>query len=211
MPTLFATPLSANARKPLAVADHLGLQIEVREVNVYAGEGRTPEFLSVNPSGKVPVLTEGDFVLTESNAILEYLCECAEDSALWSSDVRERAAISSWLFWEAAHWQPALTGILAPHVSHALLPDVVPAPPAPPEWDAPELAPLLDRIEDVLADRAFLAADRLTLADFSVAGMVTYFRSASFPFDARPRFRDWILSIEALPAWQRSAASLWSE
>src|SRR5208283_1663572 len=52
--TLYATPLSANGRKALAVCRHLGLKPETRLVNVYKGEGRTPEYLAVNPLGKVP-------------------------------------------------------------------------------------------------------------------------------------------------------------
>ncbi len=208
--TLFATPLSANARKPLAVAYHLGVAFELREVDVYQGEGRAPEFLRVNPAGKVPVLIDGDLVLTESNAIIEYLAERYGGGRLHSSLPARRAIISSWMFWEAAHWQPVLTRILSAHVGHALRPDLVATPADPPPWDNPELAPLLDRIGGALRQHAFLAGDELTLADFSVAGLVTYFRRCDFPFDAHPLLHAWYRRIEDLPSWRRSATELWS-
>ena len=53
MLTLYTTPLSANGRKVQAAGRHLGLDLEIRLVNVYAGEGRTPEYLRVNPTGKI--------------------------------------------------------------------------------------------------------------------------------------------------------------
>ena len=107
--TLYATPLSANGRKVLAVSQHVGLTPEIRLVDVYRGEGRTAEYLAINPSGKIPALVEGDFTLTESNAILQYLCEAHGDCRLWSREAKARGAIARWLFWESAHWQPVLT------------------------------------------------------------------------------------------------------
>lgn len=75
MYTLYTTPLSANGRKVVALSRHLGLDPEIVEVNVYAGMGRTPEFLGRNPWGKVPTLVDGDLTLWESNAILQYITE----------------------------------------------------------------------------------------------------------------------------------------
>lgn len=207
---LYATPLSANGRKALAVAHHLGLAPEIHLVDVYRGEGRSAAFLAVNPSGRIPVLVDGDFTLTESNAILQYLCEAHGEDRLWSRDARTRAAISRWLFWEAAHWQPVLTGVLAPFVGHALLPDVVPAPAAAPTWQSESLAPLLATLETQLVAQPFLAGAELTIADFSVAGMMTYFRAARFPFPEWRNLGDWYSRIEALPAWRATEAELWS-
>ncbi len=207
---LYTTPLSANGRKVLAVAHHLGLAPEIHIVDVYRGEGRTPEFLAINPSGKIPVLVDGEFTLRESNAILQYLCEAHGDCRLWSRDPQRRAAIARWMFWEAAHWQPALIGVLEAFVGHALLPDVVPAPIAAPAWGSEPLASLLADAENELDTRAFLAGDELTIADFSVAGMVTYFRAAGFPFAEWRNLGDWYARIEATPAWRASSAELWS-
>jgi glutathione S-transferase len=209
MLTLYTTPLSANGRKPLALCGALGLAPEVRLVNVYRGEGRTPEYLAVHPSGKVPVLVDGALTLAESNAILVYLAEAHGGGRLWSSEPAQRAAILRWLFWEAAHWQPALIGVLAPLVGHRLLPDQVPAPAAGPDWGDERLAPLLAELERTLAAQPYLAGHALTIADLSVAGMATYFRAAGFPFASHPALARWHERIEALDAWRATEVEPW--
>lgn len=207
---LYTTTLSANGRKPLALARSLGLEPEIRHVNVYRGEGRTPEVLATSPLGKIPVLVDGSLALCESNAILIYLAERHGGSRLWSEEPRARAEILRWLFWEASAWQPALTALLAPCVGHRLLPDVVPAPAAPPDWRAPTITPLLDLLERELAGREFLRGSALTIADLSVAGMTTYFRHAGFPSRDWPALSRWIGRVESLDAWRASADPVWS-
>jgi glutathione S-transferase len=207
--TLYSTPLSANGRKVLAVSHYLGLKPEIRHVNVYRGEGRTPEYLAVNQGGKIPTLVDGNFTLFESNAIIQYISEVHGDFRLFSRDPKERASIASWLFWESAHWQPVLIQVLSPFVGHMLLPEAVPAPSHPPKWDNEQLKPLLARLELQVRSHVFLAGDRLTIADFAVGGMMTYFRSAEFPFAEFPDLTAWYSRVEALQAWQETAAEPW--
>lgn len=210
MLTLYATGLSANGRKVMALARHLGVPHEHREVDVYRGEGRAPAFLAINPAGKVPALVDGDFVLTESNAILGYLDEVFGAGRLSGDDPRERATVRRWLFWEAAHWQPALIQALAPAVGHLLLPDLVPAPEAPPEWSGLELRPHLDLLDVHLTGRRYLASERLTLADFAVAGMMTYAARTRFPAATFPSIARWYADIAALDAWRATACGPWA-
>lgn len=209
MVTLYTTPLSANGRKVLAVSSHLGLAPEIRLVNVYRGEGRSPEFLAINPAGKIPTLVDGAFTLYESNAILQYLSEAFGDYQLWSREPKARAVIAQWLFWESAHWQPVLTALLSSFVGHKLLPDVLPPPRAGVDWDNELLAPLLNALEMNLATRPFLTGETITIADFSVAGMMTYFRTAQFPFRKTPFLTGWYSRIEALDAWRTTETQLW--
>ncbi|MGH7291045.1 MAG: glutathione S-transferase family protein [Myxococcota bacterium] len=207
---LHTTRLSANGRKPLAVSHHLGLAPEIRGVNVYAGEGRSPAYLALNPLGKIPTLVDGDFTLSESNAIVVYVSEAHGGLRLFSREPRARADILRWLFWESSHWQPSLSLVLAPIVGHRLLPKVVPAPASAPDWAHAQLAPQLAFLEAQLAGRAFLTGSELTLADFAVGGMTTYFRAADFPWSAWPNIRAWCGRLDALEAWQASADPLWS-
>ena len=207
--TLYTTPLSANGRKPLALCQKLGLEPEIRLVNVYQGEGRRPEFLAINPLGKIPALVDGGLTLCESNAILVYISEQHGNFGLWSREPRARAEILRWLFWESSAWQPALSVLLAPCVGHRLLPKVVPAPPTAPDWQSAETAPLLASLDAQLAGRMFLTGPELTIADLAVAGMTTYFRHAEFPSLAHPNLSAWLARIDALEAWKASADPLW--
>lgn len=208
--TLYTTPLSANGRKVLAVARELSLAPEIRTVDVYRGGGRDPDYLALNPTGKIPTLVEGAFVLTESNAIAQYLAEAHGDFRLSSRDPRQRARIASWLFWEAAHWQPALVPVLSAHVGHRLLPEALSAPVGAPDWRDETLLPLLARLERTLSDAPFLAGDAPTLADFCVGGMTTYFGATGFPSDAYPALSEWMDRLATLRGWRASADPLWS-
>lgn len=206
--TLYATPLSANGRKAMAVCRHLGLEPETQIVNVYKGEGRTPEFLAKNPLGKIPVLVDGDLVLSESNAILQYVSEAYGDGRLWAREPRRRADVSRWLFWESSQWQPALAGILASFVARELgLPAARSEVSV--DWKEPAFQSLATFLDAHLDGRPFLLGDELTLSDFSVGAMMMYVRHAEFPVEAFPHIASWYERVERLDAWRATSAPPW--
>lgn len=207
---LYATARSANGRKVLAVARELGLAAEVHVVDVYRGEGRSPEYLRINPSGKIPALVEGDFVLTESNAILTYLSDAHGDARLQSRDPKARARIAQWLHFESAHWQPVLSTLLAAVVGHRLFPDRVPAPASAVAWDDERVRPLLAALEASLSAQPFVAGAALSLADFALGGMTTYFRAGAFPFARFPSVAAWYGRLQGLDSWRATADPLWA-
>jgi len=208
--TLYTTPLSANGRKALAVSRHLGLAPEIRLVDVYRGEGRTPEYLSINPWGKIPTLVDGDLTLWESNAIVAYLAEAYGDYRLWSRHPKQRADIARWLFWESSHWQPTLIPFFAAAVGRALFPERALPQAAAVHWEDPALQTLLQFLERHLSERRFLVGDQLTLADFCVGAMLMYGRVAGFPFERFTALAAWYARIEALAAWKATAVGPWA-
>jgi glutathione S-transferase len=208
MLTLYATPISANGRKVLALVQQLGLSVLIKTVNVYEGEGKALAYRALNPSGKVPTLVDDDFVLTESNAILVYLSEAYGDFSLSSRSHTRRADILRWLFWESSHFQPVLTRFLAPRVRQILFPDSKARPPET-EWEHPELTPVLDQLESALSGRDFICGNEICIADFSIAGMTTYFHSTMFPSDGYPAISAWCARMDRLPAWASTAAQPW--
>jgi glutathione S-transferase len=207
---IYATPLSANGRKVLAVSRHLGLNPEIHDVNVYRGEGQSVQYLAVNPSGKIPALIDGEFMLAESNAILLYLAEAHGGNRLWSNEAKLRARIAQWLFWESAHWQPTLIAFLSAVVGHRLLPERIPRPQHAPDWSGALVHPILTTLETALGSAAFLTGPAPTIADFSVAGMMTYFKVADFPFPNFPMISSWYARIEAFESWRETKSSVWA-
>jgi len=208
---IYATPLSANGRKVLAVSRHLGLNPEIHDVNVYRGEGRSPQYLAINPSGKIPTLIDGEFVLSESNAILLYLAEAHGANRLWSSEPKQRSRIAQWLFWESAHWQPTFIAFLSEFAGHRLRPESIPRPQHPPDWSSVLVQPILKTLETGLSADAFLAGPAATIADFAVAGMTTYFRAAAFPYQRFPKIAEWYARIESFESWRSTQSPLWSQ
>jgi len=72
---LYAVVGSGNCRKVQATANKLGIDLDVEYLDFFAGELTTPEYLKLNPNGRVPALTDGDFTLWEFNAIMQYLAD----------------------------------------------------------------------------------------------------------------------------------------
>lgn len=207
---LYTHPHSANGRKVLAISYHLKLEPEIILVNIYQGDGQKGGYLKINPLGKIPTLADGNFILWESNAILQYIAEKFGGFELYPKDIQKKADISRWLFWESAHWQPAVSAVLAPAVGHHLLPNLIPAPTESPNWKHQEFNRWVTYLNTHSTQHSFLVGEQLTIADLSVAGMMTYFRFAKFPFDDFPALRNWYENIESLDAWKQSESELWA-
>ncbi len=73
--TLYIDWASQPSRAVMSFCDLNNIPYEIKEVRIFKGEHKTPEFLQINPNGQVPAMTEDSFKLSESHAILRYLCE----------------------------------------------------------------------------------------------------------------------------------------
>ncbi len=200
---LYYFPPSPNSRRAQVVAVYLELSIELVLINLPQGDQRTADFLALNPTGRIPVLQDGDFVLWESNAIMQYLASQVS-TPLWPDDAQQRADIMRWQSWQLAHWakgcQPLNYERLVKKVLQLGEPD--------PQVEQQALKTFHKEAKVLnthLADREYLVNNTLTLADFSVAGDLTYAVPAQFPLGEYPHIRAWYDRIEALPAWQQTA------
>src|SRR5262250_200222 len=90
----------------------LEADFESIRVNLPAGEHCRPEFLQLNPAGKIPVLVDGDVVLTESVAIVLYLAEKYPDRGLLPTNLEERAQVHRWLLFAATELEQPLWRIV---------------------------------------------------------------------------------------------------
>ena len=143
----------------------LDVDFEFVNVDPSRGELRRPEFLAVNPAGKLPVLVDGDFVLTESVAIVLYLAEKYPEKGLLPAGLRARAEVNRWLLFCATELEQPLWRI----TRHTRL--------YPPEkrlaaeipiarQDFLDMAAVLERH---MEGRQFLVGDKATVADFVAA------------------------------------------
>lgn len=208
--TLYTHHHSANGRKVLAITNYLNLKPKIIPINVYAGDGQKPDYLKINPFGKIPTLVDGKFILWESNAIMLYIAEKYGDYQLSSQDIQTRAEIIQWFCWEQSHWQTSISAVLAPVVGHALVPALIPEPKESPNWKHSEFHKWVTFLNTHLDKKQFLVNNQFSIADISVAAMMTYFRFAKFPFNEFSALRDWYEHIESLDAWKITESSLWA-
>jgi glutathione S-transferase len=100
---------SGNGYKCRLTMKALGIPYELKALNIVAGETRTPEFLAINPNGKVPVLVVPDRgPIAESHAIINYL---AEGTKLLPADKYERALVWQWLGFEQYQLEPGVATV----------------------------------------------------------------------------------------------------
>jgi glutathione S-transferase len=199
---LYGFPPSPNTRKVQAVAAHLAMPLEFEFIDLLKGKSHTPEFLKLNPNGRTPVLTDGDFTLWESNAIMQYIAGKRPNS-LWPEDVRTRADICRWQLWQIAQWHEGCGAFLWENlVKKALgLGDGNLEALKKAEETFHRDAAVLDAH---LGKQPYLVDGALTLADFSVASYLHYAAAAKLPWDRYANIRAWYARIEALPAWQQT-------
>lgn len=197
---LYVHPASPFARKTVMAASLLGIAAETVFVDLFAGQGQAPEFLKLNPQGKVPTLEDGGFTLWESNAIVQYLGSVAGDSPLYPNDAKVRADIARWMFWESTTWAPAGMVYVYENVLKAMLNRGEPDPEELRKGEEKfhRAAKLLD---DHLAGRDWLVGDGLSLADISVAASLMYAVPGKYPLETYPNITRWFAQIETLPAW----------
>src|ERR1700746_79864 len=101
---LYAFPPSPRAVKGLAVANHLGLDYEIRFVDLRKGDQKAPQYAALNPNMRMPTLKEGDYVLWESSAIAQYLAAKKPDSGPLPQDERRRLHVLRWQCRGAREW-----------------------------------------------------------------------------------------------------------
>lgn len=197
---LYYHPASPFARKVLIAASLLGIGLETEVVDLFAGAGQSPEFLRLNPQGKVPTLVDGDFSLWESNAIVQYLAGQAADSPLFPADAQSRADILRWQFWEASSWAPACIVYVYENVLKPILGrgEADPEEIKKGEEKFHRFAKVLD---SHLSARPWLVGEAMTIADLSVVPALMYAESAQYPMAGYPHIAAWFDKIRQLPAW----------
>jgi glutathione S-transferase len=108
---LYTFPLSPNGKRARIVAAELGIPLDLRNLDFLTGENRMPDYLALNPTGKAPTLTDGDFALWESSAIMCYLAQ-SKANPLWPDDAQARADTLRWMFFCACHVDPYFTTLV---------------------------------------------------------------------------------------------------
>ncbi len=198
---LYWHPFSIFPRRVRIALREKGIAYEEVQIDLPGGAHRGEEFRRLNPFGQVPVLQDGDLVIAESIAILEYLEERYPRPALLPSKAADRAIVRQYMLCSGDYLAPAWKAWVAPRFS----PDVRPDDPSVEQGRAAIAAHL-----DVLATRvqtaAWLVSD-YSLADICYAPLVTVLDLVGLGDDvrARPAVHAWIERLAARPAVRETA------
>jgi glutathione S-transferase len=204
---LYVFPPSPRAFKAMAVANYLGIDHELHVMNLVKQEQKSEHYAKLNPNMRIPTLKDGDFVLWEANAIIQYLAGRKPESGLLPTEERARLDVTRWQFWDLAHWDPACVVFILEHVAKPALLGVK-------EPDTAAIAKGTDTfhraatvLDGHLRGKKFVAGDKLTVADFSLGAPLNYAEAARLPIAPYAEIRRWYATLKALPAWRDTLAS----
>lgn len=189
---LYFHPLSGHAHRARLFLSLLGQSFELIEVDLAKGEHKKPEFLELNSFGQVPVLVDGETVISDSNAILVYVARKLGKTDWFPEDAVGGARVQRWL--------SVAAGQLAFGPAAARLITVFGA-----KFNAEEVIgrahALYKVLEGELTVRKWLAADHITVADVAIYSYTARAPEGNVDLSAYPNLRDWLQRIEALPGF----------
>ncbi|MCU5783162.1 glutathione S-transferase domain-containing protein [Alcanivorax balearicus MACL04] len=191
---LYGTP-PTRALRAIWLLNELGLEYQMLPVDILKGETREPDFLALNPAGKVPVLVDGDLVITESSAIQLYLADKYSQAGFVPETVEDRAKMYRWIFFLATEieqplWRIARHTFLYPEEKQ--LPQDV-------DLARQECLEMLAVLEQHMKTHEFMVAGRLSVADFNAAYTLDWANEEEMLGDM-PRLTEYLKAMYSRPA-----------
>ena len=203
---IYGSTISPYVRKTVVFAVEKGIDFEL--VMVGGAAPRPPEFAEASPFGKIPGLKDGDFLISDSTAIITYLDAIKPEPNLIPTEPKARART----IWYEEYGDTILTACGGKIVFNRLVAprflqrqgDLAMADAA----QHTELPPILDYLEKVIPASGFLVEDRFTLADISVASPLATMAYADCPVDRtkHPKVAAYVDGILSRPSFQRFLA-----
>ncbi len=188
---------SGNGYKARLVLKQLQLEYELVQIDIMKGGSRTPEFLAMNPNGRIPLLeVPGRGFLPESHAIISFL---AEGSHLIPTDAFERARMWHWMCFEQYHVEPNIGTVrfwisILRKTRTELGEKLV-------EKKKSGYA-ALDVLEEGLSGRTYLVDEKYSLADISLFAYTHVAHEGGFDLAPYPNVRGWIERVVSQPKWE---------
>lgn len=198
---IIGVPFSQNVRKPLAVAHHLGLDVENPPMSP-----RDPEFRPLHAAGRIPLLDDDGFRICESNAIMIYLCSKTKND-LYPEEAKARALVNQFLFWDVAHWTPAYQPIQFERLVKPML-GLGDTDEAAVEATLVKFAREAAYLEGALKGRDWLVGDGPTLADFAAAAGLTHAAAMRLPLEDYPNILAWNERAQKLDGFKKTEVKM---
>jgi glutathione S-transferase len=196
-------PVSTTCRPIRLFAAENGIALEEQVIDLMTGEHHKEPFVAINPSRQVPVLEDGDLRLTESSAILKYLADKI-DSPAYPKDLKQRARVNEMMDW-------LNTGFYGSYGYSFIYPQIFPHHRRPGEeaqkvtleWGKERSRAWLQVLNDhwIGPKNPYLCGDRITIADYFGAGLVTIGELIGCDFSPYPNVQRWLGNMKQLKSW----------
>ncbi len=196
---LYGNNFSSNSNKVRFAANAMKLDYEFISVDLAAGEQRRPEFLKVNPVGRIPALVDGTFTIFESNAIMRYLAE-KTNSPLYPKSLEAHSVINQWLDFCSIHIGGAMGKMFFNTIVHKFV--GAPADVNSLEEGRKFLNQFLVTIEAEFNRHAYLGGDQLTLADLNLLSALDPAEAVGYDLSPFPKTIAWRQKLQAEPFYQ---------
>jgi len=198
---------ASRAVRTLWMCRELGLQYDHVKVSFLDAATKTPDFLTVNPNGKIPAIDDDGFGLWESMAINFYLAK-KHKSALLPTDIKNEALVLQWSFWVMTEIEKPLLAVMLQRTKFAdpqaekYFRERTPIDPELERTSLEALQKPLAALDAQLAKSAFLLGNEFTLADLNVASVMIWSVRANLDLSAFPNAKRWLTACLARPAAQ---------
>ena len=199
---LYTGVVSPNGKRVRIAAAEAGVALETALIDFQKGDQRAPEYLAKNPMGKVPTLSDGDFSLWESAAIMCFIARKA-GSSIFPAEPRAEADTLRWLFFCSCHLDPYLTTLVVERFLKARRGGVEdPAQTASAEqW----LARFVPVVEQQVGEREFVTG-HFGVADIALGCTVELAGLVRLDLAAYPATRAWLDRLKARESWKAASA-----
>ena len=188
-----------SARRACAVARYLSAPVEYIYLDLVKGDQKKPDYLAINPNGKVPTLVKGNRITWESDAVI---CQLSDDTGadLWPHDARQ-IEITRWFSWNAQHFTRAGGSLYFENIVKKRFGIGAPDP-AVVDEALGQFRRYARVLNDHLAGRTWVVGESITVADLSVAMALPYARDAQLPMNEFPDVCRWYDQIDAIEVWR---------
>lgn len=185
----------SSAGRCMWLLEELGQPYEPVAVDMRGGEHKSPEFLALNPNGKVPVMVEDDFVLWESLAINEYLADKFRPE-FRGRTAQERGSIAQWSYWSVANVAHIVEPLILRNYGRALSDERA-------DECIKTTLHYIGILDKALSGREWLVGDVFSLADLNVAAVVMGAVMVKIDMTEFSNVQRWLGTITSRPAFQK--------
>ena len=189
---IYADFMSQPSRAVLSLTKICKIPYQLVEIRINKGAHLTPEYIKVNPLKRIPAIDDNGFLLSESHAILTYLCQTRNVADhLYPKDLKKRALIDMYLHWHHANTRRC------EYLFQTLTPEIHPECTTTTEIEEKNVHNCFKYIEDFyLSERKFISnQEELSIADISCASEIIGLKLAGFDYTPYPVIRDWLKKV----------------